>query len=124
FAAVDVEHTVPSQGYVVSSASGTFAVSGDTRTNETLWPVLNAVPSLTALIVEVSFPNEQIELATEAGHYVPATMASDLARLQHDPAIWLNAMKPGEEERILAEVRHALPGRDVQMLTIGTELSI
>ncbi len=42
FYAVDVMHTVPSLGFTVQNAGGAFAVSGDTKTNETLWPVLNA----------------------------------------------------------------------------------
>ena len=42
FYAVDVMHSVPSLGYTVQNSGGVFAVSGDTKTNETLWPVLNA----------------------------------------------------------------------------------
>ena len=38
--------------------AASFAVSGDTKTNETLWPVLNACDDLKVLVIEVSFPDE------------------------------------------------------------------
>jgi ribonuclease BN (tRNA processing enzyme) len=124
FYAVDVMHSVPSLGFTVRNSGGAFAVSGDTRTNETLWPVLNACEDLRVLVIEVSFPDEMAELAVEAGHYTPRTLTADLERLNHDPEIWLTGMKPGEEERIFAQVRHAAPGKDIRMLAAGTILTV
>ncbi len=124
FYAVDVMHSVPSLGYTVQNSSGTFAVSGDTKTNETLWPVLNACDALKVLVIEVSFPDEMAELAAAAGHYTPATLTADLSRLNHDPEIWLTGMKPGEEERILEQVNAAAPNRNIHMLSRGTTLTV
>ena len=124
FYAIDVMHTVPSLGYTVQNSGGVFAVSGDTKTNETLWPVLNACDDLSVLVIEVSFPDEMEELATAAGHYCPRTMTHDLKRLRHSPEIWLTGMKPGEEERILDQVIEAAPYKDIQMLTPGTVITI
>ncbi|MEM1437879.1 MAG: 3',5'-cyclic-nucleotide phosphodiesterase [Pseudomonadota bacterium] len=124
FHAIDVRHTVPAQGYCISHSDGVFAVSGDTTTNATLWPLLNSLPDLKALVVEVSFPDEQAELAQAAGHYCPRTLAADLIKLEHEPDIWLTAMKPGEEDKILRQVRDAIPSRDVRMLERGTALTI
>lgn len=124
FHAVDVMHSVPSLGYTVQNSGGVFAVSGDTKTNETLWPVLNACDDLKVLVIEVSFPDEQEDLATIAGHYCPSTLTRDLARLAHDPDIWLTGMKPGEEERILGQVIAAAPDRKIQMLSRGTVITV
>lgn len=124
FHAVDVNHSVPSLGYTVQNSGGVFAVSGDTKTNETLWPALNSCDDLRVLVIEVSFPDEQEALATTAGHYCPATMCRDLERLNHDPEIWLTGMKPGQEERILRQVIDAAPGKNVQMLARGTVINI
>ena len=124
FYAVDVMHSVPSLGFTVRNSGGAFAVSGDTRTNETLWPVLNACEDLRVLVIEVSFPDEMADLAVEAGHYTPRTLTADLERLNHDPEIWLTGMKPGEEERIFAQVRHAAPDKDIRMLAAGTILTV
>lgn len=124
FYAVDVMHSVPSLGFTVQNSNGAFAVSGDTKTNETLWPVLNACNALKLLIIEVSFPDELEKLANTSGHYCPKTLSRDLERLRHDPEIWLTGMKPGEEERILEQVNSHLPDRRIQMLSRGTVLGV
>ncbi|HEX2138351.1 MAG TPA: 3',5'-cyclic-nucleotide phosphodiesterase [Woeseiaceae bacterium] len=124
FHAVDVQHSVPAIGYTVQNSGGVFAVSGDTRTNKTLWPVLNAVDDLRALLIEVSFPNELEALAATAGHYCPSTLCRDLALLEHDPDIWLTGMKPGEEERILIQVLEASENRKIRMLSRGTVITV
>jgi cAMP phosphodiesterase len=120
FYAVDVMHSVPSLGYTVQNSGGAFAVRGDTKTNETLWPVLNACADLRVLVIEVSFPDEMERLASESGHYCPRTLTRDLMRLRHNPEIWLTGMKPGEEAVILRQVTKAAPDRSIQMLSRGT----
>ncbi|MDJ0905499.1 MAG: 3',5'-cyclic-nucleotide phosphodiesterase [Woeseiaceae bacterium] len=124
FYAVDVMHTVPTLGYTVQNSGGAFAISGDTKTNETLWPVLNACDDLRVLVIEVSFPDEMAELANSAGHYCPSTLAKDLQRLDHEPEIWLTGMKPGEEDRILEQVLDAAPDKNIKMLSRGTVLKV
>jgi ribonuclease BN (tRNA processing enzyme) len=124
FYAVDVMHSVPSLGFTVQNSGGAFAVSGDTKTNETLWPVLNACNDLRVLVIEVSFPDEMQDLATNSGHYTPKTLTEDLRRLRHDPEIWLTGMKPGEEDKIFDQVRKAAPEKNIQMLSRGTVLSV
>ena len=124
FYAVDVMHTVPTLGYTVQNSGGAFAVSGDTKTNETLWPVLNACDDLRVLVIEVSFPDEMAKLAADSGHYCPSTLTQDLERLHHSPEIWLTGMKPGEEETILEQVTKAAPGKNIKMLSRGTVLTV
>ncbi|MEM7431336.1 MAG: 3',5'-cyclic-nucleotide phosphodiesterase [Pseudomonadota bacterium] len=124
FYAVDVMHSVPSLGYTVQNSGGAFAVSGDTKTNETLWPVLNACDDLRVLVIEVSFPDELEKLATESGHYCPRTLTKDLQRLKHNPDIWLTGMKPGAEQEIMKQVMAAAPDKKIQMLSRGTVLTV
>ncbi len=124
FYAVDVMHSVPSLGFTVRNSGGAFAVSGDTRTNETLWPVLNACTDLKLLVIEVSFPDELERLANDAGHYCPRTLTRDLQRLDQRPDIWLTGMKPGEEQRIFQQVLAQVPDRRIRMLSRGTVLSV
>ncbi len=124
FYAVDVMHTVPSLGYTVQNSGGVFAVSGDTKTNETLWPVLNACDDLKVLVIEVSFPDELGTLAADAGHYTPRTLTDDLKRLHHEPEIWLTGMKPGEEDRIFKQVVKAAPDKNIRMLSRGTVIDL
>ncbi|MEX2496410.1 MAG: 3',5'-cyclic-nucleotide phosphodiesterase [Woeseia sp.] len=124
FRAIDVVHSVPSIGYTVQNSGGVFAVSGDTRSNSTLWPVLNDCDDLRALVIEVSFPNELAGLAETAGHYCPSTLCRDLALLRHEPEIWLTGMKPGEEDRIFRQVIAAAPDKNIRMLSRGTVITV
>lgn len=122
--AVKVFHTVPSVGYCFEHDDEVFAFSSDTMTNQDLWPVLNSYPKLGALVVEVSFPNSQRELAKTAGHYCPETLALDLAKLHHRPQIWVTAMKPGMQEQIFDEVIKAIPDRAIKRLKRGDVFEI
>ena len=115
---------VPAIGFTVQNSHGSFGISGDTKTNETLWPALNAIDDLRVLVIEVSFPDELEELAAEAGHYCPKTLTRDLQRLRHTPDIWLTGMKPGAEQQILEQVLRAEPARNIQMLSRGTVLTV
>lgn len=124
FHAVDVLHSVPSLGYTVQNSGGVFAVSGDTKTNQTLWPVLNACDDLKVLVIEVSFSDEYEELATMAGHYCPTTMCRDLELLNHNPDIWITGMKPGQEDTILGQVTAAVPDKNIRMLSRGTIITV
>lgn len=117
--AVDVHHSVPSLGFCIEQGDKVFAFSGDTMTNKTLWPVLNDYPNLDVLVMEVSFPDAQHELAAKSMHYTPRTLAADLKNLKHDPAIWVTAMKPGAEDEIFAEIRAALPDRALKRMQRG-----
>ena len=108
----------------MKNSGGVFAVSGDTRTNQTLWPVLNKCEELKVLVIEVSFPNEMDDLADKAGHYCPSTLTADLKHLRHAPEIWLTGMKPGQEEVILEQVLKAAPDMNIRMLSPGTVLQV
>lgn len=117
--AVEVHHSVPSVGYCIEANGQVLAFSGDTKTNKTLWPVLNAYKNLKALVIEVSFPNDQSDLAEQSGHYCPVTLARDLEKLEHSPEIWVTAMKPGTESVIFEEVEAAMPGKKINRLSAG-----
>ncbi len=121
FRSVDVHHSVPSVGYCVEAAGKVFAFSGDTMTNRTLWPALNAYAEVDVLVVEVSFPNRLEGLARTAAHYCPASLAQDIDKLEHNPEIWVTGMKPGDEDIIISETMQALPGRRIRRLTTGQE---
>ena len=122
--AVGVNHVVPAQGYWVSDGERAFAFSGDTTTHPPLWEALNRQPRLDALLVEAAFADEDEALCALARHYCPRLLAADLAALEQDPPVYISHRKPGDEERILAEARAALPDRVVHGLSSGTRLTL
>jgi ribonuclease BN (tRNA processing enzyme) len=104
FEMIEVNHTVPAVGYRVSCETGSFAFSGDTTTNNTLWEALNAHDDLDMLIVECAFSNAERELCEAARHYCPESLLADLGKLRHKSNIFVTHLKPGGEEQICNEL--------------------
>ena len=116
---IPVNHAVPGVGYRVECAGRSFAFSGDTTSNESLWAALNTHDVLDLLFVESAFANCDIELARQAFHYCPQLLARDLIKLRHRPQVCISHLKPGEEDVIMAECREALPGWELMQLKSG-----
>ena len=116
---IEVNHTVPGAGYVIEKQGKVFAFSGDTFTNDTFWKAVNAYPKVDVLMVETAFANSNRKLADMAKHYCPETLAEDLAKLKHDPDIYITHLKPGSEDMIFEEIMAALPKRRVHRLKGG-----
>lgn len=117
----DVNHAVPAAGYTVtcSTTGAGIAFSGDTGPNETMWAALNELERLDLLIVETAFSSEHVELGELAGHYVPDTLVSDLARLRHDPRIAITHLKTNSEQRIMSQLNALAPERAFHRLQAG-----
>ena len=108
--AILVSHTIESAAFVVEGPGGTLAYSGDTGPTDRLWEVLNGVPDLRALLMEVSFPDAEQALATASAHHTPRTLAADLRKYQRpkDLPTLLYHIKPSfqrEVERECARVK-------------------
>ena len=121
---IKVNHIVPGVSYRVACDSGAFAFSGDTTTTDNLWHVLNSRDRLDLLIVEAAFANAELELSQKAGHYTPQLLANDLAKLQHQPQIYLSHTKPGQEDIIVQECRVAIKGREITRLFGGEQFTL
>jgi len=124
FETITVNHIIPCIGYRVSSASGSFAFSGDSTTQDHFWEMLNRRDSLDLLIVEAAFPDSERELSIKAGHYTPSLLGADIAKLRHYPKIYISHTKPGQEELIVKECQEAFCGREVFRLFGGEEFTL
>jgi 3',5'-cyclic-nucleotide phosphodiesterase len=95
--AVPVDHTVEAAAMLVSDGSTTIAYSGDTGPTERLWDHLQHTDDLSALIMEVAFPNERAKLANDSGHHTPQSLAQELKKLgvkKRDLPVLLFHIKP------------------------------
>jgi 3',5'-cyclic-nucleotide phosphodiesterase len=103
--AVPVSHSIACCGFVVGKEGAAIAYSGDTGPTEKLWKVLNATPNLKALLMEVSFPNDEAKLARLSGHHTPQTMADDLKKLERSREIptLLYHIKPSFQAKVERE---------------------
>ncbi|MDT8384803.1 MAG: 3',5'-cyclic-nucleotide phosphodiesterase [Gammaproteobacteria bacterium] len=116
---IEVNHIVPGVGYRVACASGAFAFSGDTTTNDNFWEVLNGHDRLDLLLVEAAFANADIELSKRSGHYTAELLAADLKKLKHQPDVYITHNKPGHESVIMAECRKAIADRKITAAGTG-----
>ena len=121
---IPVNHSVPAVGYRVESQGKSFAFSGDTTSNETLWAALNKHDNLDLLFIEAAFSNREAELAKLAFHYCPQTLAEDMLKLKHRPKVCISHLKPGDEKRIMKECEKAMPDWKLHQLKSGERFKL
>ena len=114
--ACEVNHTVPAVGYRVSKGNCTLLYTGDTGPTDRFWQLAGAA---SALIVEVSFPSGQEELALLTGHLTPELLKRELAKLPVLPRrIFITHLKPQYSEQIRPEL-DALKIPGIELLQDG-----
>ena len=119
---VELRHTVPTFAYTVSDDSGTVAIVSDTSPSEHIWEVLNTLPRLKAVFLEVSFPESMKWVCEKAMHLTPKMFGDELAKLQRQIPILAVHVKPGFRAKVLHEVAElhlphveiVEPGREYQ----------
>jgi ribonuclease BN (tRNA processing enzyme) len=118
--AVMVDHTIESCGFIVESKDGAIAYSGDTGPTARFWKLLNQVPDLRALLMEVSFPNREQKLATVSGHHTPRTLGIEMKkyRAPKDLPTLLYHIKPSFQAEVEREVA-ALKGLNLTVCRLG-----
>lgn len=119
---VMVNHTVDTSAFIIRHNATSIVYGGDTGPTEELWRQVNALDDLQALMMEVSFPNGEAELARKSQHLTPETLAGELDKLQHaeELPILLYHIKPTFEAQVLKELAE-LRGRNLQILCLDDE---
>ena len=113
--AFKVNHTVPAVGYRITKNGTTLLYTGDTGPTERIWEMAG---DISALLVEVSFPDAMEELALITGHLTPSLLTRELAKLdKRPPRILVTHLKPQYFDRIRDELEKAVPG--VELLHDG-----
>jgi 3',5'-cyclic-nucleotide phosphodiesterase len=120
--AINVNHTVDAAGFIIEDDTGAIGFSGDTGPTDELWKQLNAVKNLKALLMEVSFPNSQQDLATASGHHTPQTLIDDLKKLNAPEALstMLYHIKPNFQAEVERECAR-LKGVNLHVLKLAEQ---
>lgn len=105
---VSVNHTVPAVGYLISNGSQCLALSGDTTVTTEFWEAINEISHTRYLILETTFPDQQVELATISKHLCPSMVQGELKKLQVRPEIYITHMMPNDEAAIMSELRERI----------------
>lgn len=119
FTAINVNHKVPSVGFVVSDAITSFAISGDTAEMDDFWNVINRQKRLTAILIECAFPDELGNIARDSHHLTPKTLQREIAKIQDaDCPIYVINIKPLYREAVIQQINQ-LSIKNLQILEVG-----
>ncbi|NMF87443.1 3',5'-cyclic-nucleotide phosphodiesterase [Aromatoleum petrolei] len=100
-------HSVPAVAYCLDGGKGQLVYSGDTTYSPELVSAINACPDLRHLIIESAFPDEQHGLALASRHLSPAMVAAFLDEIAGTPQVHISHIKPGQGERVMAQLAAA-----------------
>lgn len=96
-------HPVPTCGVAVDTADGWWVFTGDSGPNSAFWAQLQT-ERLAHVVADVSFPDELAELATRSGHLTPTMLADALRLLPAHVPVYVTHLKPGDDDRVMAQV--------------------
>lgn len=109
-------HVVPAVGYHLDSGKASLVFTGDTTTNDALWPIVNGISNLKYLIIETALSDRDRELARLSKHLCPSLLAAELAKLKLTPEIFITHLKPRESELIMQQIAVTVKERRLRML--------
>jgi len=109
-------HVVPAVGYHLDSGKASLVFTGDTTTNDALWPIVNRIANLKYLIIESALSDRDRELAQLSKHLCPSLLAAELAKLKLAPEIYITHLKPRESELIMQQIAVTVKERRLRML--------
>ena len=101
--AIEVNHKVPSCGFLVTEGNSTIGLSGDTAEMDAFWDAVNSVDNLRAVLLECAFPDELAELADLSHHLTPSRVAKELSKFTKDCPVYIVNMKPMYRDMIVEQ---------------------
>ena len=101
---VQVNHTVPTTGFIIHDGSSGLIYSGDTGPTDALWRAARGLHGLGAVILECAFPNRLGPLAEIAKHLTPTLIRRELDKLPPDLPVLIYHVKPQFHEEIAEEL--------------------
>ena len=111
-----VNHSVPAVGYIVRKGDKSLLYTGDSGPTDRIWRLAG---SLSAMIIEVSFPNEMENMALLTGHMTSRLLRKELSKMKTlPPRIFITHLKPQFGEIIAAELA-ALGLPQIELLQDG-----
>ena len=105
FRSIEVNHRVPTTGFLISDDQATIAISGDTAEMDEFWDAVNQAEELSAVLLECAFPDELEELARLSHHLTPTRLKSEMAKCTRtDCRFYVVNLKPMHRETIVEQL--------------------
>lgn len=117
--AVEVNHKVPSVGFIFSDGKSKLAMSGDTAEMDRFWEILNKEEKPDAILIECAFPDELSDLAQTSHHLTPKILQREIAKFEHKNCpIYVINLKPMYRKIIIDEIEN-LGINNLEILEVG-----
>jgi len=104
FTPVPVNHEVPTVGIVAQTPDSAVVFTSDTSVTDDIWAAANQLPTLRAVFVDCSFPDELEDLAIRSGHLTPRLVVAETAKLSRPTQIICVHIKPDTRDKVLAQL--------------------
>lgn len=106
FLPIKVDHIIPTLGFLITNNNSAILYSSDTAPTKRIWEIANATPNLKAVLLEVSFGDNLINVAEVSKHLVPKTVKEELKKLKRDVPVYLYHLKPPWIKTIKKEIEN------------------
>ncbi len=121
--AVEVDHTIPTVGYLISDDKSSMVYSADTGSTKKLWSEAAKLKNLAAVFIEASFPNELKSLAETTGHLTPGDITEQVGKIKSNNfKTYVFHMKPGYLDVLSRQIDQL--GNGVKMLKQGDKIKL
>jgi cAMP phosphodiesterase len=103
--AIQNNHTNSSNGYIIKNNNSSLLFTSDTYCCSNIWDHINHDPTISTVIIDVSFPSRMGKLAHDSKHLTPELLHEELTQLKRrDIVLHLCHIKPFYQEEIKKEV--------------------
>jgi ribonuclease BN (tRNA processing enzyme) len=102
---VEVDHVVPTLGFLVETAGVAVVIASDTGPTEGIWKAAREADNLRAVFLEASFPEAMHPLAMISKHLTPKLFAAEAHKLLRSVPFVAVHIKPRFYEQVVAELR-------------------
>jgi len=102
---VQVDHLVPTFGYVISDSRSAIIVAGDTGPTNRLWEFAWRTTGLRAIFLEACFPNSMRQLAETSCHLTPEMFCREVAKMPAGVKVVAVHIKVRYRDEVVSELR-------------------
>jgi ribonuclease BN (tRNA processing enzyme) len=101
---VEVNHVVPTVGYLVKDGESAVIIAGDTGPTTRLWEIACQTPGLSGIFLEACFPNSMKRLAEDSLHLTPEMFCREVSKMPAGIKVVAVHIKVRYREQVVQEL--------------------
>lgn len=101
---IEVNHVVPTLGFVIEDETSAIVVSSDTGPTEAIWERARSTKNLKAVFLEATFPAEMHRLADLSKHLTTETFAREVEKIDRSVRVIAVHIKARYHRQVVTEL--------------------